>query len=44
MDKYSMISVAPSLAIVAVMIIGTVAAVFALKKVIAKDAAAEENS
>jgi hypothetical protein len=39
MDKYSLISVAPSLVIVAAMIIGTVVAVGVLKKVIAKDAA-----
>ena len=40
MDKYSMISLAPSLVIVAAMVIGTVVAVGVLKKVIAKDAAA----
>ncbi|WP_297312573.1 hypothetical protein [Neptuniibacter sp.] len=43
MDKYSMISAAPSLVIVAAMIIGTVVAVATLKKVIAKDAAAAEK-
>ncbi|WP_292950288.1 MULTISPECIES: hypothetical protein [unclassified Neptuniibacter] len=40
MDKYSLISVAPSLAIVAAMIVGTVVGIVVLKKVIAKDAAA----
>ncbi|MGH1461286.1 MAG: hypothetical protein ACRBB6_04555 [Neptuniibacter sp.] len=39
MDKYSLISVAPSLVIVAAMIIGTIVGVSTLKKVIAKDAA-----
>lgn len=39
MDKYSMISAAPSLVIVAAMIVGTVVAVGVLKKLIAKDAA-----
>ncbi|WP_286238572.1 hypothetical protein [Neptuniibacter halophilus] len=43
MDKYSMISAAPSLVIVAAMIIGTFVAVGALKKVIAKDAQAAEK-
>ncbi|SEF92291.1 MULTISPECIES: hypothetical protein [Marinobacterium] len=38
-DKYTLVSFAPSLAIVAAMIIGTFVAVRALKKVIAKDAA-----
>jgi hypothetical protein len=43
MDKYSFISVAPSLVIVAAMIIGTVVGIATLKKVIAKDAAAAEE-
>ncbi|MDO6514372.1 MULTISPECIES: hypothetical protein [Neptuniibacter] len=43
MDKYSLISVAPSLVIVAAMIIGTVVGIATLKKVIAKDAASAEK-
>lgn len=43
MDKYNLISVAPSLVIVAAMIIGTFVGVGVLKKVIAKDAAAAEK-
>ncbi len=43
MDKYNLISVAPSLAIVVVMIIGTFVGTRVLKKVIAKDAAAAEK-
>jgi len=43
MDKYNLISVAPSLAIVAAMLIGTFFGIKALKKVIAKDAAAAEK-
>ncbi|WP_432695217.1 hypothetical protein ACQUQP_11745 [Marinobacterium sp. YM272] len=38
-DKYTLVSFAPSIAIVAVMIVGTFFAVRALKKVIAQDAA-----
>lgn len=43
MDKYNLISVAPSLAIVAAMLIGTFYGIKTLKKVIAKDAAAAEK-
>ncbi|WP_415901067.1 hypothetical protein [Neptuniibacter sp. QD48_11] len=43
MDKYNLISVAPSLVIVACMIVGTFVGIKVLKKMIAKDAAAAEK-
>jgi len=43
-DKYSMISFVPSMVIVAVMIVGTFAAISYIKKNIAKDAAAAQRS
>ncbi|WP_415884613.1 hypothetical protein ACMXYV_08840 [Neptuniibacter sp. SY11_33] len=43
MDKYNLISVAPSLAIVAAMIIGTFVGVKVIKNMIAKDAAAADK-
>lgn len=44
MDKYLMVSLLPSLAIVAVMIVGTGVAVKLLKGVIASDAAKAESN
>lgn len=38
-DKYTMISFAPSMAIVAAMVVGTFVAIHYLRKCIAKDAA-----
>jgi len=43
MDKYSLISVAPSLVIVAAMIIGTFVGISTIKKMIAKDAAQSDQ-
>jgi hypothetical protein len=43
MDKYNLISLAPSLVIVAVMIVGTVVGISVMKKCIAKDAAAADK-
>lgn len=43
-DKYSMISFVPSVALVAVMIVGAFAAISFIKKNIAKDAAAAQRA
>lgn len=43
MDKYSMISLAPSLTIVAVMIVGTFFGVRFIRQMMAKDAAEAEK-